>query len=154
MPIYEFKCTCGQATDIMLRMSDEIPKSIPCSACEGSARRVFHAPNILGVMPSKPFVSGGQEFTSNASAKAYQEANPNERNLERSSPEFQSYLNSVRERVDAKVKGMGFRDRKHYSDDRRHARDTGSKTVQAQKDGGVEKRHGEVTYAGAKASGG
>lgn len=154
MPIHEFRCTCGQATDMLLRMDDDVPKNIKCPACGEAARRVFHAPNIIGVMPSKPFVSGGDVFTSNASAKAYQEAHPNERNVERSSPAWKSYLNSVRERVDTKVKGMGFRDRQHYMDDRRHARDTGSKTSQVQKDGGVEKRHGEMTYAPPKLSGG
>jgi hypothetical protein len=72
MPLYDMACSCGATEeDVMVPVAAR--HDYPC-ACGGTMAPVVAPVSVIGPMPSKPVVAGGQTFTRPEDFRAWQRA--------------------------------------------------------------------------------
>ena len=112
MPFYDFKCTsgCGYFHDVFVPLSKHGEQK--CPSCGEGLTTVIGVVHTVGPMPSKPLVVNqiGRKFESRFEFDQYQRENPGFEVLSANSSKWKKHKESVRERVEASAKRMGFRD--------------------------------------------
>ena len=75
MPLYDLKCRCGYAAEVLTEM-DEIPS--PCPRCGGKLERVYSAPPMVKMKGEGGYPSRRRQVfntTKNSKPKLEHEAN-------------------------------------------------------------------------------
>lgn len=117
MPLYDFKCTegCGYFEDMFVLLADR--DKVVCPSCAGPLSTVIRGVPVIGPMISKPMVVKqiGRSFESAGEWRDYQRKNPDCQVLSAGSTEWKKHRDSVKEKVEATSRKMGYRDFEHRS---------------------------------------
>lgn len=117
MPMYDFKCkgSCGYFEDMFVLLADK--DKVVCPSCAGPLQTVIRGVPVIGPMPSKPLVVShiGRKFESAGEWKEYQRKNPDCQVISADSKEWRDHRDSVKEKVEATSRKMGYRDYAHRS---------------------------------------
>lgn len=116
MPIYEYRCECGNEFEAVVSVADR--DDIECE-CGGETKRLMATGvNAIGAIWDKKIHIGGLDrtFNTNAEMRQYLKENPSIEFVSTKDAAWKNSLQKATDKADSNARKWGFRSKRHWSD--------------------------------------